>query len=53
MKEARNNAKAKAAHQVQEAHKRKAEEPLADRPKRHSERLRSRIRNELQKEDMW
>jgi hypothetical protein len=47
-KEARKKARAEAARQVQEARKRKAEEALAGRPKRRSERLHSRIGSESQ-----
>jgi septal ring factor EnvC (AmiA/AmiB activator) len=45
-KEARKKARAEAARQAQEARKRKAEEALAGRPQRYSERLWSRIRSE-------
>jgi regulator of protease activity HflC (stomatin/prohibitin superfamily) len=47
-KEARKKARAEAARQAQEARKMKAEEALADRPKRCSERLQSRIGSESQ-----
>ncbi len=47
-KEARKKARAEAARQVQKARKRKAEEALAGRPKRHSKRLQGRIGSESQ-----
>jgi hypothetical protein len=47
-KEARKKARAEAVRQAQEARKRKAEEALAGRLKRSSERVQSRIGSELQ-----
>jgi hypothetical protein len=47
-KEARKKVRAEAARQAQEARKTKAEEALASRPKRRSERLQSRIGSESQ-----
>ncbi len=44
-KEASRKARAKTARQVKEAHKRKAEEALAGRPKRRSEHLQQRVGN--------
>ncbi len=47
-KEARKKARAEAAREAQKARKRKAEEALVGWPKRHSERLQSKIGSESQ-----